>query len=142
MELQVLIKNKYKVLAVTNRGRCDVENALMNGEASNKGVRFRLIDMLDRLSQDGFHNAVSVWTKPLDSRGDIHELKSGKMRLFYFTGSNGDLLICTSLGRKTTPRADKSAIAEVRRFKNEYEDALQNQTLVYLDPKESEAENV
>lgn len=132
MELFVLVNHRYRILAITNRGHCQLQDDLSSDDPSTNAHRQRMIGMLQRLSQDGFHNAVQIWSKPLVTEEGIYELKVAKLRLFYFKGSNSDLMVCTSLGRKTSAKASQSAIDEAIRHKRIYDEALRNDALQYI----------
>jgi hypothetical protein len=130
LELRVVKHNKYTVLAVTDRGTCEVLDQLTAGEATTEKHRLKLLQSLLRISEVGLHTAErTCWIKPLDADAGIYELKASKLRLFCFKGHGDQLVICTSLGRKTSQRADRLAIAHAKGLKQQYEDAIDNGTL-------------
>lgn len=129
MELKVLFQDKYKVLAVTDRGECPVEEQLINGDADTEAWRDRLQGMLSDISELGLHGAPSVWLRRVNSEHGIFELKSGDLRVFYFKGHDDIILICTSVARKKTKKVDPAEVARAIRFKQDYEEAIQRNAL-------------
>jgi hypothetical protein len=132
LQLKRLAVDKYQVAAITDRGACPVEDALSEGEASTEAWRFRLIAQLQDISRLGLHEVEAIWIKQVHKDG-IYELKAGALRLFFFKGHNNMAVICCSLGRKSQNKVDKAAVAAALVSKRQYEQALIDNTLEYLD---------
>lgn len=133
MELKVLFKSQYIVTAATDRGSCPIEDLLSSDDKSTNAWRLKLIHMLDEISIHGFHNAPSIWIKCVDTEEGIYELKSGKLRLFYFKGSNGVILICTSLNRKDSQKVNQTDVTRAISIKRQYQEAINNNDLLLLE---------
>lgn len=123
MELKVLNKDKFIVVAVTNRGHCDVEDQLTDeNEDLTYRWRIRLLEMLEDISTQGL-SAEHIYSKCVNKTNKIYELKSGKLRLFYFKGSDNLIIVCTSLSRKTSQKVNQAEVERAIKYKNEFERA-------------------
>ncbi len=123
MELKVLSKDKYIVAAVTNRGNCEIEEKLTDGnEDETYAWRVRLLQMLSDIGSDGL-DTEHIYSKCVNKTNKIYELKSGKLRLFYFKGSNNLIIVCTSLSRKTSQKVNQAEVERAIKYKNEFERA-------------------
>ena len=133
MELKLLAKDKYRVTAVTANGKCPTEDFLLNLDATYRASSEGLFELLDRISQNGLDDISSALCHEVDKNEKIFEFIKGKLRLFFFKG-NGDLLVvCTTGLVKKTPKVDKKAVAKAITCKNQYLNAVKQNTLVILE---------
>ena len=133
MELKLLAKDIYRVAAVTAKGKCPAEDFLLNLDATYRASTDGLFELLDRISQDGLDDISSALSREVDKNEKIYEFRKGKLRLFFFKG-NGDLLvICTTGLIKKTQKVDKQAVAKAIVCKNQYLNAVKQNTLVILE---------
>lgn len=140
MELKVLHKNKYTIVASTNRGSCKLEDELTDEvDKSTYGQRLNIIDKLNRLSLFGLEGRENnIWLKCLDSGRGVYEIKSGVIRVFCVKGNDGLLLICTGILRKTTKKANKSEIDKAAAIKIKYDAAYVLQDIVFIEDVEDD----
>ncbi|MEO8418742.1 MAG: hypothetical protein ABI475_08470 [Methylophilaceae bacterium] len=136
MELKVLASAKYKVTAATDRGKCPVQEALLEGEESTTAWREKLLNMIDDISDFGLHEAPSIWSKCVDAENGIYELKAGKLRLFYFKGHGSIVLVCTSLSRKVSQKVNKADVKKAISIKNQYQDAVDSNEVSFITDEE------
>ena len=135
MELKLLAKDKYRVAAVTASGECPAGDFLSDNalDKTYKANRDGLYALLERVSQDGLDDISSALCHEVDKNEKIFEFIKGKLRLFFFKG-NGDLLVvCTTGLVKKTPKVDKKAVAKAITCKNQYLNAVKQNTLVMLE---------
>lgn len=131
MEILVIFDAKYKITGVSKDGECDAINTLLEVaqggqyQASVDG----LIDLLERVSNDGLNNLSSKLTHFVDQEEKIYEFVKGDLRLFYFKGEGDFLVICTSATIKKTQKADKQHVKRAIKFKDEYFISVKNGTL-------------
>lgn len=136
MELKVLRRDKFIVAAPINRDKCPLEDDLVDeNDLNTLAQRINILDKLNRISMLGMDGDTNIWLKCLDSKRGVYEIKSGPIRVFCVKGNDGLLLICTTLLRKTTKKANKSAIDKAATIKKIYDDAykLQEVTLIQDD---------
>lgn len=128
----MLFQDKYKVLAVTNRGNCPVEEELVNGTEDTQAWRDRILEMLSDISCYGLHGSPRGWIKQVDAENDIYELKTGSLRLFYFKGNDEIVVICTSIARKRSQKVDRAEVARAIRCRRQYLRAQQENTITIV----------
>ena len=133
MELKLLAKDKYKVAAVTANGKCPAEDFLLSLDAAYRASSDGLFELLDRVSQDGLDDISPTLSHEVDKNEKIYELIKGKLRLFFFKGEGDLLVICTTGLIKKTPKVDKKAVAKAITCKNQYLNAVKQNTLVILE---------
>lgn len=129
MELKVISADKYVVAAITNRGECEVEDYLTDEiDQATMAWRIRIAEMLTDISEMGL-DTENIYSKSVNKSHKIYELKSGKIRLFYFKGSDELIIVCTSISRKTTQKANKAEVDSAIRFKKQFEIAVNNSNI-------------
>jgi len=129
LELKELAADKYRILAIVNRGSCDVENALHEGDPATEETRISLIQQLMTISENGLHNVPDIWIKCVDKPNGIFEIRKGVLRLFFFKGAGDIILVCTSIARKTTQKVAQREVAKAIRIKRQFELAIRRDTL-------------
>jgi hypothetical protein len=136
LELKVLSKDKFIIAAPVNRGKCKLEDELIDGtDESTLGQRLNVLDKLNRISSLGMDGDTNIWLKCLDSKKGVYEIKSGVIRIFCVKGNDGLLLICTSLLRKTTRKANKLEIDRAAEVKKNYDEAYKLKSIKLIEDK-------
>lgn len=135
MKVKILFHEKYSVVAVMDRAKCPAEDFLLDGESSTKSTRDGLLNVLEHIAENGLENS-AAWVHEANKKEGIYEFVKGKLRLFFFKGTNGQIAVCTTGVRKKAQKADKSSVDTAIKYKNQYFDAIQKNTLVTVDDDE------
>lgn len=112
---------------------CPVENFLLYGENSTEGVRVGLVKMLEEVAEKGLQKVPQAWFHEANKKLDIYEFIKGPLRLFFFKGKNGQIAVCTTGVRKTGSKADSAAVKKAAKWRDDYCEALRNNTLVMVN---------
>jgi hypothetical protein len=120
LNLKTLFSIKYKVLAVAHGESCQVEEDLTSGEAETETNRMALLHILERASEVGLHELPPGWFKTANRQEDIYEFKKGPLRLFFFRGRGEEIVVCTSMVRKSGQKADSKAINKAVAMRKAY----------------------
>ncbi len=136
MKLRILLRAKFRIAAVMRGGSCPAESFITDGEAAYGAARSGLADLLDYVSQNGLSGLSSKLTHEVDKQRKIFEFCKGDLRLFYFKGQGGVIVICTSGLIKKGRRADKCAVAEAARYREDYLAAVRDGSLEWVDEGE------
>lgn len=137
MDILLIHSNQYKVGAVGNATSCETMDFLMSQEASYQASADGLLNLLERISQDGLLNIPDVLSHCVDKNEKIYELIKGKLRLFYFKTEDDFLIICTTGLIKKTQTVDQKHVKRAIRLKNEYLDAVIQNTLTVIEENEN-----
>lgn len=137
MDILVIHSNQYKIGAVGNATSCETMDFLMSQEASYQSSADGLLNLLERISKDGLLNLPDVLSHCVDKNEKIYELIKGKLRLFYFKTEDDFLIICTTGLIKKTQTVDQKHVKRAIRLKNEYLDAVIQNTLTVIEENEN-----
>lgn len=130
---KILFSDAYRIIAVTEGGTCPVERFLVDGEATTRASRRYLVNMLSHVATVGLHKAPTAWFHEVNKEHGIYEFIKGDLRLLFFKGRQGDLVVCTTGLRKKGQKVDKAAVARSIRCRTDYLRALQQGTYEVLD---------
>lgn len=126
MNLRIIFRDQYLITAVMNRANCNLEDVLFNeGDDGYLSNRVSLSEQLNRLSVNGF-NAEGFYSKNVNRKHGIYELKAGDLRLLYFKGDHPNIIICTDLHIKKGSKVNSQAVDKSIRLKDEYYRSLKN----------------
>lgn len=137
MQVLVIHSNQYKVGAVSNLAACEAKEFLTNPEASYQASADGLLILLERISHEGLANIPDVLSHCVDKNEKIYELIKGKLRLFYFKTEDDFLIICTTGLIKKTQAVDQKHVKKAIRLKNEYLEAVKQNTLIVIEENEN-----
>ncbi len=137
MQILVTHSNYYKVGAVGNLDSCESMEFLMNPEASYQASADGLLELLERISQEGLSKIPAVLSHCVDKNEKIYELIKGKLRLFYFKTEDDFLIICTTGLIKKTQAVDQKHVKKAIRLKHEYLEAVQHNALIVIEENEN-----
>lgn len=120
LNVAVLAESNYSVVAIVDGDRCPAIDFLTQGEVSTEAVRAGLIEMIEKVAECGLQDVPSSWFHEVDKPNRIYEFIKGPLRLFFFKGQNGQIAVCTSGGRKTSGKVDRSVVAKAVRYRDQY----------------------
>jgi hypothetical protein len=120
LNLKILFDINYKVLAVAHGESCQVADYLTSGEAETEANRVALLSILEHASDVGLHELPPGWFKIANRQEDIYEFKKGPLRLFFFKGRGEEIVVCTSVVRKSGQKADSKAINKAVAMRKAY----------------------
>lgn len=115
-----------RIIALMDGVSCPAIDFLTAGEQSTKASREGLAVMLDFVSKHGLQAMPAPWGHEADKQNGIFEFIKGRLRLLYFKGLNGDLVVCTVGYVKKSGKADKKVVAAAIRMKTRYVSAQGN----------------
>ena len=117
---------------------CPTENFLCEGEAETKAYREGLAALLGRVAEQGLQGLPPALSHEANKAEKVLEFIKGPLRLFYFRGQHGHIVVCTSGTRKSGKKADKASVNKAAQWRRQYEAAVLNHTLEILDDHEAE----
>lgn len=120
LEVTVLADGVFKVIGMMQGGTCPAEDFLANGEKSTRANRAALLDILDFVSDNGVEKLSSKQSHQVNKDEGIYEFIKGSLRLFYFKGKNGHLVVCTEGILKKTQKVDPAAVSRAIAMKATY----------------------
>lgn len=136
MRIKVLKEDRFCVVATMQGNDCPAEAFLREGEANTKANRIGLIGLLERVAAEGLGCLPSALKHEVDKSHGIHEFIKGRLRLFFFEGTNGQVAVCTGGVMKSGQRADKAAVAHAIACKKAYFEAKKSQTLEVIQDED------
>lgn len=133
MKLKVLFSEKFKVVGVIHKGICIAEEFMLNGEDATKASRLGLLKFLKIVSEVGLEDVPSSWFHEVNKNEGIYEFSKGRLRLFFFKGSDGCIAICTTGLMKKTQKVDSKSVDFAIQYKKEYEEAFTNKLIEWVE---------
>lgn len=137
MRVKQLAANRFEVVGVMDGDTCPAELFLLAGEKATEANRLGLIQILEKVAERGLDGVPSACVHEANKSKKIYEFKKGPLRLFFFKGKNGQIVVCTSGVRKSGQKADKAAVKRSARWREEYYTALENDALTTVDNDET-----
>lgn len=119
-------------MAVIDGDDCPAERFLLEGEDTTKSSRHGLVQMLEKVAEEGLQGVPAAWFHEADKSQQIYEFIKGSLRLFFFKGRNGQIAVCTAGVRKSGRKADKAAVARAARWRDDYFRAIESNALIMV----------
>ncbi|QCB46622.1 type II toxin-antitoxin system RelE/ParE family toxin [Hydrogenophaga sp. PAMC20947] len=126
--VRVIAKGAYRVVAMKKGASCPAEDFLATGSEDTAASREGLLDLIDRVSEEGLAALPPALCHLADQKRGIYEFRKGRLRLFFFKGLNGDVAVCTGGVLKKSQRADKLAVDRAASMKQIYMNNADNIT--------------
>ena len=133
MKLKRLANHRFEIVAVMDGDECPAESFLLHGEESTEAVRYGLMHMLGTVAENGLQNVPHAWVHEANKKLDIYEFIKGPLRLFFFKGKNGQIAVCSTGVRKSGSKADQAAVQKAAKWRDDYYEALKNDTLTTVN---------
>lgn len=137
MLLKLLFEDVFSVVATTHDGSCSTEAFLNSGEATTKAAREGLYEMLKHVAERGLEGVPAAWVHEANKKESIYEFIKGPLRLFFFKGKDGQVVVCTDGVRKKGKKADRKSVKKAVALRKEYLEAVDNGTLDLVEDDES-----
>ena len=129
MRVKELVSDRFQVVAVMNGDACPTESFLLDGEASTESARSGLLQMLERVAEEGLDGIPSKWVHEANKQEHIYEFIKGDLRLFFFKGTGRQITVCTTGVMKSGRKADKAALTKAAKYRDDYIAASRKGTL-------------
>jgi hypothetical protein len=137
LRLKQLFSGKFEIVAILDGEVCPAERFLLDGEKSTEASRLGLMQMLSEVAEVGLQKVPQSWVHEADKTLKIYEFIKGPLRLFFFKGKNGQIAVCTTGVRKSGDKADNAAVKKAAKLRNDYYEALKNETLTTVIENET-----
>lgn len=93
----------------------------------------RLFAYLDLLSKNGPSFFSSDQLHLVDAPNKIYEFVAGRLRLLFFFGAPGRVVICSHMFVKKSQKTPKDEILDAVRWKKKFESETSRQTVQWMD---------
>lgn len=124
MIVKSLACSTYTVVGVVDGDACPPERFIAEGDESTRASRLGLQQMIEFIAERGLQGVPSGWSHLANQQEQIYELRRGRLRLFYFKGSNGHIAVLTIGAMKDQRKANKSSVNKAIELKRKYEAAV------------------
>lgn len=108
---------------------CELLNAFERLEAAEEASRNRLLGLFEVVARDGLSALSSQQFHLVDQEHGIYEFIAGRLRVLFFKGASGQMVICTHLfmkkGQKTPDEEKSKAVKLKKRYDKEGADWIQ-----------------
>lgn len=102
---------------------CDLLDSFNDIEATYEASRNRLLEYFKQVAAGGLQALNSAQCHQVDANNKIYEFISGKLRVLFFQGAKGNLVICTHMFLKKTQKTPSKDVNRAIRAKEKYEQA-------------------
>ncbi|MHB1267826.1 MAG: hypothetical protein ACYCY2_09540 [Acidithiobacillus ferriphilus] len=134
MRLKGLItRRKFRVVGVMVKETCPAERFVTSGEKQYQAYRTGLQGFLRRAADEGIDPFPSSALHLVNREEGIYEFIKGPLRLLFFKGIEGEIVVCTGGYIKKSQKADHLMVAGAIRMKQNYLEAKENHTVEVID---------
>ena len=140
MKLKILVEGRYIVSAIMNGDACPVEDALLDEDPAYESYRSGLLNMLERVGEDGFKNFSAKQSHYINDDPKIYEFIRGPLRLIYFHGKENNVVVTTEIVVKKSTKADAKVVNRAKQIRKDYFESIQNNTLIEIRDDENQNE--
>jgi hypothetical protein len=134
MRLKGLITcRKFRVVGVMVKETCPAERFVISGEKQYQAYRIGLQGFLKRAADEGIDRFPSSALHLVNREEGIYEFIKGPLRLLFFKGIEGELVVCTGGYIKKKQKADHLIVAEAKRMKRDYLKAKKERIVEVID---------
>ncbi|MBP6717278.1 MAG: type II toxin-antitoxin system RelE/ParE family toxin [Rhodoferax sp.] len=102
---------------------CDLLDDFNDIEATYEASRNRLLEYFKQVAAGGPQALNMAQCHQVDANNKIYEFISGKLRVLFFQGAKGNLVICTHMFLKKTQKTPPKDVNKAIRAKEKYEHA-------------------
>lgn len=100
---------------------CSLIDDFNDIEATYEASRNRLLEYFKYVAGGGPQALTSLQCHQVDANNKIYEFISGKLRVLFFQGSTGNLIVCTHMFLKKTQKTPPKEISKSIRTRKRYE---------------------
>ena len=103
---------------------CSLIDAFDGIEAAYEASRNRLLEYFRQVAGGGPQALNPAQCHQVDANDKIYEFIAGRLRVLFFQGSTGSVVICTHMFLKKTQKIPVREVAKAVKAKNAYEQAM------------------
>lgn len=112
---------------------CPVLQFLERGEKAYEASRKGLRALLARAASNSLQGFPALLMHEVDKDHGIYEFIKGNLRLLFFKGEDGELVVCTGGYIKKSSKIDKHMVAAAVQAQKEYLEAKKSGKIVIVD---------
>ena len=125
MKILTIQSARYQIGAVIHeKGDGTLECGLIDDfekiEASYEASRNRLLAYFQQVASQGLETLCTSQCHCVDVNGKIYEFIAGKLRVLFFQGTTGRLVICSHMFLKKTQKTPPREVSKAIRAKKQY----------------------
>lgn len=122
-------RHRFRVVATMRGDTCPALRFVTMEDKQYGASRKGLLVLLERAAQEGLSVFPPQLLHQADSQNGIYEFIKGDLRLLFFKGFAGELVVCTDGYVKKDQKADAQEVAKAVRLKREYDAAKRAGTI-------------
>jgi len=126
---ELLTESRFRVMGAMKGSTCPSERFLTSGENQYAASRRGLVELLRRAANDGLQQFSSELLHLVNQPNGIYEFIKGDLRLLFFKGSDGELIVCTGGYIKKGQKVPSREVDQAVRLKQEYMSAKKAGTI-------------
>lgn len=128
MKILSIQKAKFQVGAVVHEKGdgslvCSLIDDFNDIEATYEASRNRILEYFKCVAGGGLQALNSAQCHQVDASNKIYEFISGRLRVLFFQGSTGNVVICTHMFLKKTQKTPPIEVKKAIKARKEYEQA-------------------
>ncbi len=104
---------------------CSLIDDFQHIEAAYEASRNRILAYFSQVAESGLQALNGAQCHTIDGNNKISEFISGKLRVLFFQGASGNMVICSHMFLKKTQKTPPQEIGKAIRAKREYDRAEQ-----------------
>ena len=112
---------------------CSLIDAFDDIEAAYEASRNRLLEYFRQLAGGGPQVLNPAQCHQVDAHDKIYEFIAGRLRVLFFQGSTGSVVICTDMFLKKTQKIPAKEVAKAVKAKKAYEQAVKSGLVEWRD---------
>lgn len=140
MKIKILVENQYIISGIMKDDRCLVEDFLSGSNSAYASSRSGLLDMIDRVANNGFQQFSSKQLHYINEDPKIYEFIRGDLRLIFFHGQGNNVVVSTEVIVKKSQKVDKKVVNRAKEAYKDYFESVKNDTLIEVRDNENENE--
>lgn len=142
MRARELFSDRFKVVAILDGDDCPTKAFLEVGDVKTRAHRAGLAVWLQQIAMNGLGWLSASACHEAKTDSGIYRLRKGDLRLYFFHGRDGEVVVCCDGEVKRGDKPHAGTIRRAERAKRDYEDAVRDGTYVRLPADQNgEAQN-
>jgi hypothetical protein len=133
LQTRELFSDKFKVVAILDDKGCPTKSFIEQGDDKTRVHRAGLFRWLKEIATRGLGGWLPASAcHEAESRSGIYRLRKGDLRLYFFHGKEGEVVVCCDGEIKRSDKPDAAVIKRAKNAKRAYETAVKDGTYVRL----------
>ena len=126
MKILSIRSEKFQIGAIVREKgdgslNCQLMDDFEDIEAAYEASRNRLLVYFHQVAAGGLHTLSDAQCHTIDANHKISEFIAGKLRVLFFQGASGNMVICSHMFLKKTQKTPFKEISRAIRAKKEYD---------------------